>query len=139
MKKDLIRKIMGIAIVIIVLVPAFLKGNAWRAKTIKCESEYYSDYEINAAIFAAKLCFAMECSDCELIEIGYAGDESLDAAREWAKDANASKAIILVSSFRSGSDWQSTGLEPDKIYQDWQWIMVKRLGFLWMHKTHGYG
>ena len=122
-----------------VLVFLLLLSGIIPVSKIKTHSGHYSDREINAAIFAARLYFALEFRDCKLIEIDYAGDESLDAAREWAKDADASEAIILISSFRSGSDWQSTGLEPDKIYQDWRWIMVKRLGFLWMHKTHGYG
>ena len=133
------RKKIKIAVSVVVLVFLLLVSGVIPTGKVKTHSEYYSDREINAAIFAARLYFALEFRDCKLIEIDYAGDESIDAAKEWAKDANASEAIILVSSFRSGSDWQSTGLEPDKIYQDWQWIMVKRLGFLWMHKTHGYG
>ena len=139
MKKKLIVKIMGVLVVSGILLSALVQGDIINAKTIKSESEYYSGFEIDSAIIAAKLYFTFNFKDCKLVEIGYAGDESIDAAREWAEDSHASKAIILVSSFQSGSDWQSTGLEPNKLYQDWQWILVKRLGFFWFHKTHGYG
>ena len=138
MKKKLIVKIMGVLVVLGILLLAFIQGDVSHAKTIKNESEYYSDFEIDSAIFASKLYFAFNFKDCKLIEISYAGDESIDAAKEWAKDSHASKAIILVSSFQSGSDWQSTGMEPNKLYQDWQWIMVKRFGILWFTKTNGY-
>ena len=100
------------------------------AKTIKTDSEIYSDFEINSAILSAKLYFVFNFKDCELLEITYAGDK--------ANIDNDKNTIILTSSFKSGSDWQSTGLESDYTYTNWKFIMVRRLGFLWLHKDHGY-
>ncbi|MDO4198549.1 MAG: hypothetical protein Q4D13_06150 [Erysipelotrichaceae bacterium] len=110
-----------------------------RSVTISKDSEEYSDFEINSAIVSAKLYFFMNFRDCELLTIGYVGDESIEAARAWAKDSNAGKAIILNMSFKSGSNWQETGLDPDKVYEKWQLIMIKRLGIFWFVKTNGYG
>ena len=117
----------------------FTNDRTRNAKTIKTESDVYSDFEINNAIFSAKLYFALNFDNCKLIDIGYAGDESIPAAEVWAEDSHAEKAIILISSFETddkGGDWS---FMPNKVYKDWQWIMVRRLGFLWFHKTHGYG
>ena len=117
----------------------FTNDRTTNAKTIKTESDVYSDFEINNAIFSAKLYFALNFDNCKLIEIGYAGDESIPAAEAWAEDSHAEKAIILISSFETDDKGGNGSFMPNKVYKDWQWIMVRRLGFLWFHKTHGYG
>ena len=109
------------------------------AQTIETESEVYSDFEINNAIFSAKLYFALNFNNCKLIDIGYAGDESISAAESWANDSFADKAIILTSSFETDDKGGDGSLMPNYTYNNWEWIMIKRLGFLWFHKAHGYG
>lgn len=131
-----------ISVVIVISLGFFLYYTNDRikdAKTIHTESEVYSDFEINSAIFSAKIYFAFNFKNCKLIDIGYAGDESFPAAKEWAKDSHAEKAIVLTSSFETDDKGGDGSLEENKIYQNWQWVMIKRLGFFWVHKTHGYG
>lgn len=113
-------------------------GNIFHAHTVKKESEEYSGLDIAAATLAAKLYFAANFRGCELIEIGYAGDESLPAAREWEEETGG-KVMILTSSFKVDDSGGDGSLEPDSTYEGWQWIMVRYLGFLWLHKDHGYG
>ncbi|MBR0418196.1 MAG: hypothetical protein IJI66_03405 [Erysipelotrichaceae bacterium] len=138
MKKK--EKIIAIVLVIFLfLFWYFTNSRTKDAKTINTDSEVYSDFEINNAIFSAKLYFALNFKNCRLIDIGYAGDESVVAAQEWAKDFHAGKVIILTSSFETDDKRGDGSLMPDKVYEGWQWIMVKRFGFLWLHKTHGYG
>lgn len=110
-----------------------------RATVIDNKSKEYSKFEIDSAILSARLHFALTFKDCDLLTIGYAGDQSIDEAKEWAKEKYAWRVIILNSSFKSGSNWQDTGLEPDKVYENWEFIMVKRFGFLWLVETNGFG
>ncbi len=140
MKKENREKVLFfIGLILFLLFFVFLDGgDILHSENIRKDSEYYSELEINTAILSAKQYFLLHFKGCELIEIGYAGDESVEAAKEWAKDSKASKAIILTSSFRSGNG-RDDGLEPDKVYEGWQWIMVRRFGLFWIHRTHGYG
>lgn len=132
--------IIAVAVVLSLFMLWFFTNDRTRnAKTIKTESDVYSDFEINNAIFSAKLYFALNFDNCKLIDIGYAGDESIPAAEAWAEDSHAEKAIILISSFETDDKGGGGSFMPNKVYKDWQWIMVRRLGFLWFHKTHGYG
>ena len=106
---------------------------------IKTHSDYYSDREINSAIFMAKLYFTLNFKGCDLIDIDYAGDENIPAAEAWADDSHARKAIILTSSFNVDSSGGDGSLEPNKTYKGWQWIMISHLGLIYHHKDHGYG
>ena len=128
-----------IAVSVVILVFLLLMSGVIPTSKIKTHSDYYSDREINSAIFMAKLYFALNFKGCDLIDIDYTGDESIPAAKEWAKDSSAKKAIILTSSFKVDSNGGDGSLEPGKTYKDWQWIMISNLGLIYHHKTHGYG
>ena len=126
-----------VAVVVLILL-LFASGIIPTGK-VKTHSDYYSDREINSAIFMAKLYFTFNFKGCNLIDIDYAGDDSVPSAEAWADDSNARKAIILTSSFKVDSNGGDGSLEPNRIYKDWQWIMISHLGFIYHHKDHGYG
>lgn len=128
-----------IAVSVVVLVFLLLAVGVIPTGKVKTHSNYYSDREINSAIFMAKLYFTLNFKGCDLIDIDYAGDESIPAAKEWAEDSSAKKAIILTSSFKTDSNRGDGSFSPNKTYKDWQWIMISHLGLIYHHKTHGYG
>ena len=109
-------------VVAVVLILLFLASGIIPTGKVKTHSDYYSDREINSAVFMAKLYFALNFKGCDLIDIDYAGDESIPAAKEWAEDASAKKAIILTSSFNVDSSGGDGSLKPNKTYKGWQWI-----------------
>ena len=128
-----------IAVSVIVLFLLLLAGGMIPSGKVKTHSDHYSDREINSAIFMARLYFALNFKGCDLIDIDYAGDDSIHAAEAWAEDSSAKKAIILTSSFKVDPDGVDGSLEPNKTYEEWKWIMISHLGLIYHHKTHGYG
>ena len=80
-------------------------------------------------IFAAKVSLTLKYKDCMLIEIGYAGDESTGATKQYAEDSHTGKAIRPVSIFQTGSDRQNTGMEPNKHYQIRLFVVMRQFGF----------
>lgn len=128
-----------IVVSVVVLIFLLLVSGVIPTGKVNTHSNYYSDREINSAIFMAKLYFTLNFKGCDLINIDYAGDESIPAAEAWADDSHARKAIILTSSFNVDSSGGDGSLEPNKTYKGWQWIMISHLGLIYHHKTHGYG
>ena len=133
------RKKIKIAVSVVVLVFLLLVSGVIPTGKVKTHSEYYSDREINSAIFMAKMYFTLNFKGCDLIDIDYAGDESIPAAEAWADDSHARKAIILTSSFKTDSNRGDGSFSPNKTYKGWQWIMISHLGLLYHYKDHGYG
>lgn len=113
-------------------------GTVSEAEIIECQSEIYSDEDIQNAIEAAKNYFKKEFSGCTLTEIGYAGDESSMDYTEWAERNDADEVIVLVSSFDVDSSGGDGSLNPNSTYSNWKWILVRSNGGKWRHVDHGY-
>ena len=128
-----------IAVSVVVLVFLLFVSGVIPTGKVKTHSEYYSDREINSAIFMAKLYFALNFKGCDLIDIDYAGDESIPAAEAGTDDSFAGKVILLTSSFETDSNGGDGSLEPNKTYEGWKWLMISHLGLIYHHKDHGYG
>ena len=81
--------------------------------------------------------FDREFDGCSLMEIVY--DESFSSRRgaAWAEQYGADEAIVLYSSFRTGSDTDS--LNPNSVYEKYQWILTRNTGSGWVLRTWGYG
>ena len=58
---------------------------------------------------------------------------------EWAEQAQAEEAIILVSTFEVDASGGDGSLNPNSTYTGWQWILVRSANGAWEHRDHGYG
>lgn len=114
-------------------------GDVSRVEVIATESQAYTQAEINSAIKTAKNYFKQTFGGCKLLAIGYAGDDSIEEAKEWVKTYEADKAIILISDFEVDSSGGDGSLEPNSTYTEWEWVLVKNGNGPWKHATHGYG
>ena len=110
-------------------------GNVLFVKKEVVPSEIYTEKEIKAAEKVAISYFFKEFDGCSLVSIRYAGDET---QKEHASRYGADEAIVLLSDFYSGSGGDGS-LNPNDLYTDWQWILVRNKGGKWRHADHGYG
>lgn len=112
-------------------------GNVRGAERVIGDSELYSPGEIRMAMEKAVALFDRNFDGCTLTEIVY--DEAFSRARSegWAEQYGADEAIVLYSSFRTGSQTQS--LEPNSSYEKYQWILTRNRGSGWVLRTWGYG
>ena len=103
------------------------------------ETTLFEVQEIESAMEVVENTFKKDYSGCQLIDLWYDETFSSTYAPEWAKQYEADEAIILLSTFHTADTWVSEGLEPDKTYPQWQWILV-RSGKTnnWELKTWGY-
>lgn len=113
-------------------------GNVKDAHVLDVESKVYSSEDIDSAIKAVMGEFRRNWKGCILREICYAGDETNREYQEWADINNADEAIVLVSSFEVDSSGGDGSLEPDSIYENWKWILVRSGKGRWKHIDHGY-
>ena len=113
-------------------------GNVKNVKITDYSSEIYSDAEIENAIDVAINYFEKNFEGCTLTEIAYLGDDELDDWQEFAERNNADDVIVLVSSFDVGASGGDGSLNPNSIYTNWKWVLVRTNGGKWEHVDHGY-
>lgn len=113
-------------------------SNIKDVKIIDVDSEIYSETEINSAIDTVEAYFKSNFGGCTLTMLKYAGDDHNEASKKWAKQYDAEKAIVLLSSFDVDSSGGDGSLNPDSTYKDWQWILVENESGKWEHVDHGY-
>ncbi|HFU4451732.1 TPA: hypothetical protein ACGO97_001965 [Streptococcus suis] len=113
-------------------------GAAYQAKIEPMEaSELYTEKEIQDAIVVVQDYFDKHFTDCQLLTIGYGGDDE-KLFDEWAENYGAEEAIVLTSSFKVAAEGAEPTLEPNSIHRDWKWILVRNPGGNWEHRGHGY-
>lgn len=132
--------IIAVGVFIAILIYGF---TFWSGKTANCEitpieSSVYTEEDYRAACKVAFGYFRRHFAGCEMTAIRYAGDDNLDAMKEYAEGNGVDEVIILESDFNSGNR-QDLGLNPNDEYTDWQWILIRNKGGKWKHRDHGYG
>ena len=113
-------------------------SNIKNVEIIDVDSEIYSDTEINSAIDTVEEYFKSNFEGCTLTMLKYAGDDQNKASDKWAKQYDAEKAIVLLSSFDVDSSGGDGSLNPNSKYDNWQWILVENESGTWEHVNHGY-
>lgn len=98
----------------------------------------YSYGEINGLMDIAEKHFKGNFDGCKLISINYDEEFSQKRAEGWKKQYSAESAAILTSNFYVGEKGGNGSLNPNSIYENWQWVFIKENGF-WTLKTWGYG
>ena len=81
-------------------------------------------------VVIALLC---SCGKTELLKIEYDDEATL---RE-AKNYGSGEVMVLLSEFKTGNSFRGS-LEPDSLYQDYKWVLVRgKLGG-WKLRNRGY-
>ena len=101
------------------------------------KSKIYTEADINEAFDVVLDFFRKEFDGCTLLELGYAGDETLSEQKEWARQYEADECILLVCSFET--DGTAGPLNPNSTYENYKWILTRNYGGKWEIKTNGYG
>lgn len=100
------------------------------------KSSVYTEADINEAFDVVLDCFRKEFDGCTLIELGYAGDDTLSEQKEWARQYKADECILLICSFETGST--AGPLNPNRTYENYKWVLTRTGGGEWEIKTNGY-
>ena len=128
MKKGLI-----IPTIIVVIALLCSCGKTGAVQKIIPDSEIYSKAEIESAMNTVIKEFRKNFDCCELLKIEYNDEETL---RE-AKNYGSGEVMVLLSEFKTGNSFRGS-LEPDSLYQDYKWVLVRgKLGG-WKLRNRGY-
>ena len=136
--KKLIPIIVGLAILSLIYFVGFDPGKTSGCNTVPIESEVYTQEDYEQACAVAFRYFK-GFRGCTMTEIRYAGDDELDAMKEWAKEYSMDEVIILESDFTTDSKGGDGSFNPNDTYNDWNWILARDKNGKWKHKDHGYG
>lgn len=113
-----------------------LTGCSQTFVNIGAKSEIYTEEEINEAFDVALKDFRKNFDGCTLIEMGYAGDDTRSEQKEWAAQYKADECIILVCSFET--DGRAGPLNPNSVYENYEFILTRTGGGDWVVQTSGY-
>ena len=131
-----------IAVVLITIIiygfAKFPAGKVSSCEIAPIESEVYTEEDYEQACSVVFRYFK-GFRGCTMTEIRYAGDDDLDAMKEWAKEYGVDEVIILESDFKTGPKGGDGSLNPNDIYTDWNWILVRDKNGKWKHSDNGYG
>lgn len=100
-------------------------------------SELFSQKEIDQAIETTIDYVDRQFDYCQLISLGYAGDDE-EWFDSWAEQYGADQVIILTSSFRVDENAEQTGFEPGATHTGWNWILTRKGSGKWTVSGYGY-
>ena len=75
---------------------------------------------------------------CVMTAFWYDEESVREAELEYADEYQADQAVILLSDFQTDKHGGDGSLNPNEIYQDWQWVLVRSGNGDWTLKTCGY-
>ena len=95
-------------------------------------SDKFNKEEIEEAIKRIKEKFADEFRGCELLQLWYDEESSsrqiesyMEFGRGSINGVNRENVIILFSNFETDSSVTGGPFEPNMIYEDWMWILIR--------------
>ena len=110
---------------VLVLLAALLSlAGCGDAVTIGPLSSRYFDSEDYDSAVQEVLTFFQGFEGCTMKKIGYAGDAAVKAEAE-ARGLAPEQIIVLTSTFETDGTSREDGLEPNKSYEDYQWILTR--------------
>ena len=86
-------------------------------------SKYLDSDEYDAAVQELMTHFN-NLGGCTLKKVGYAGDKLVKAEAD-ARGLAPERIIVLTSTFETDGTSRDDGLEPNKNYEDYQWILTR--------------
>lgn len=102
-------------------------SNYSNASTNSGSSVKFFEDEIDAAISSVKEKFK-DFEGCDLTDIWYDESQSNLRIQNYIKnhvDVDAENAIVLLSNFKVDDSGKDGSFEPNSIYTDWCWILVR--------------
>ena len=90
-------------------------------------SKYFNSDDYNAAVQELMAHFD-SLSGCTLKKIGYSGDKTVKAEAE-SRGLAPEQIIVLTSTFETDGTSRDDGLEFNKTYDNYQWIMTRENSF----------
>ena len=126
------------AVVVGVIAVCFGNGARSGVKREIGACDYYSQEEISAAMDTAQEYFDDHFPGCVMTSFRYDEESVREAEPEWADQYQADQAIVLLSDFQTDKHGGDGSLNPNEIYQDWQWVLVRSGNGDWTLKTCGY-
>ena len=90
-------------------------------------SKYFNSDAYDAAVQELMTHFS-SLSGCTLKKVGYAGDKVVKAEAD-ARGLAPERIIVLTSTFETDGTSRDDGLEPNKTYEDYQWILTREGSF----------
>lgn len=130
MKKKWLIPVCAVIVILAVATVLFLsarKGDISDVKRIIGNSALYDDALIQEACDVVEKTFAKEFEGCTLVGLYYDEDIENRFAEEIEKyrAEKGQELIVLLSVFTTGKSSISGGFNPDAIYSDWQWYLVR--------------
>lgn len=101
------------------------------------ESAIYSEQEILDAMDKALEQFGKGFGGCVMLKLWYDEEASLKQAEDWAEQYDSEEAIVLYSNYWVDGSGRSPSLNPNSLYQNWMWILVRN-GGKWEVRDWGY-
>ena len=83
--------------------------------------------------------FKKEFRGCSLKKLNYDEEFSQSRSDAWAEQYGAEQAIVLTSTFYVSLFGGDGSLNPNSIYDNWQWVLTRDRGGEWELRTWGYG
>ncbi len=125
--------VIPIFLMVIMLAIIGCGGNIDQVYIINANSTIYTKAEIDMAIEEVIKYFKLNYNGCTLKEIRYAGDVYQEEMEKLAEYYGTDKAIILLSSFETDTSGGDGSLNPNTVYKDWKWILIKDPHGKWKH------
>ena len=103
-------------------------------------SSIYTEQDIKNAMNVVTAYFknAEDFQYCTLTELCYNETISSNTSEVLAEQYEAEEGIILISSFDVGAENKHSGLEANRTYNNFKWILVRSNGRAWTLETWGY-
>lgn len=111
------------AIIVLLALMLSLSGCGDSVSVGGFSSKYFNSDAYDAAVQELMTHFD-SLGGCTLKKIGYAGDKTVKEAAE-ARGLAPEQIIVLTSDFETDGSSREDGLEPNKSYEDYQWILTR--------------
>ena len=109
-------------------------GDVSNVKIKNIKSDIFKNDEINSAVNVVINNFKENWNGCELKDICYVGDDSIDD--DLTEQYGKGKVIVLQTSFYVGR-FADVGIEPDTTVSDYKWILIRDDMENWKHVNDG--
>ena len=115
-------------------------GDSSQVTKIIPNSNIYTKQDIENAMNVVTDYFknAENLQYCTLTELYYNEAISSDTSEVLAEQYEAEEGIILISSFDVGAENKHSGLDANRTYNNFKWILVRSNGGAWTLETWGY-
>ncbi|MCC8357619.1 MAG: hypothetical protein LJU34_07275 [Oscillospiraceae bacterium] len=114
-------------------------GDVSQVSTSFTVTDNHSAIDIEAAMRVVKRYFRAGFTGCTLTELCYEGESMAEKEALYAAQYNSQDAIVLLSTFQTEAAGGDGNLEPNAVYSNYQWLLVKNPLGQWTLKTWGYG